>query len=130
MGTDGSFVACDDHVIFAGSGRVGQTLGRALDAEGLSYVTRDADAGSESASAVVVTMIDPAAASRIVREVHRRWPDMPIHARHLVELGATYCTPEAVEASLQLSAKALLDLGVRSDVIQRRIAEQRALELG
>ena len=162
---ENAFRDCEGHVIVAGFGRVGQTLSRALDAEGLDYVALDADAaliaklrdrrqpvfygdasrveilakaGIDHAAAVVVTMDDPAAASRIVAEIHRRWPMVPIHARardpeharRLRELGATYCTPETVEASLQLASNVLLHIGVDSEVVQRRMAEQRLVETG
>lgn len=165
QGSDESFRDCEGHIVIAGFGRVGQTLSRALDAEGLDYVALDADseliaklrdrqqpvfygdasrveilakAGIEQAAAVVVTMNDPAAASRIVAEIHRRWPMVPIHARardpeharRLRELGATYCTPETVEASLQLASNVLLHIGVGSDVVQRRMTEQRLVETG
>lgn len=160
-----SFADYEGHVIIAGFGRVGQVLARSLNAEGLAFVALDADAamtaslrdrnipvfygdasrseilakaGIDHASAVVVTMDDPAAASRIVREIHQRWPMVPIHARardpeharRLLELGASYCTPETVEASLQLAANVLLDAGIDAEVIQRRISEQRAYETG
>ncbi|HMO68980.1 MAG TPA: NAD-binding protein, partial [Novosphingobium sp.] len=95
-----------------------------------------ARAGIDRASAVVVTMDDAQAASHIVREIRQRWPLVPIHARArdaghartLRELGATHCTPEAVEASLQLAAKVLLEIGVPGEVVQRRIEEQRTVE--
>lgn len=160
-----SFVDCEGHIVIAGFGRVGQTLARTFDAEGLSFVALDADAGLmaglrdrnlpvfygdasrgeilakagiEHATAVVVTMNDPEAASRIVGEIHQRWPTVPIHARardtaharQLLELGATFCTPETVEASLQLAANVLLDVGIDEDITQRRIATQRAFETG
>lgn len=163
--SDDSFRDCEGHVIIAGFGRVGQTLSRSLEAEGLDYVALDADAaliaklrdkrqpafygdasrieilakaGIERAVAVVVTMNDAAAASRIVTEIHRRWPMIPIHARardpeharRLRELGATFCTPETVEASLQLASNVLLDIGVDAEVVQRRMAEQRLVETG
>lgn len=162
---DDSFRDYEGHVIIAGYGRVGQTLSRTLDAEGIDYVALDADAaliaklrdkrqlvfygdasrveilvkaGIDHAAAVVVTMNDPAAASRIVAEIHRRWPLVPIHARardseharRLRELGATYCTPETVEASLQLASNVLLHIGVDSEVVRRRVVEQRLVELG
>lgn len=163
--SDESFADCEGHVIIAGFGRVGQTLARALDAEGLAFVALDADAamtaglkdrhlpvfygdasrseilakaGIDHAAAVVVTMNDPEAASRIVREIHQRWPSIPIHARardpeharRLLELGASFCTPETVEASLQLAANVLVGAGVDAEVTRRRIAEQRAYETG
>jgi len=162
---DDGFHDCEGHVIIAGFGRVGQTLSRWLDAEGVEYVGLDADAalvgqlrdrklpifygdaarveilgraGIDRAAAVVVTMDEPAAASRIVTEIHRRWPMIPIHARardpdharRLKELGATFCTPEAVEASLQLSSNVLLELGVDAEIVQRRLTEQRLVENG
>lgn len=162
---DDSFLDCEGHVIIAGFGRVGQTLARALDAEGLAYVALDADAGLiaklrerqqpvfygdasradimdkagiDRAAAVVVTMNDPAAASRIVGEIHRRWPAVPIHARardreharRLRELGAANCTPETVEASLQLAGNVLLQIGMDLEVVHRRVEEQRLLETG
>ncbi|MBU3992625.1 MAG: monovalent cation:proton antiporter-2 (CPA2) family protein [Alphaproteobacteria bacterium] len=161
--SDDSFRDCEGHVVIAGFGRVGQMLSRSLEAEGLDYVALDADAaliaklrdrqqgvfygdasrieilakaGIEHAVAVVVTMNDAAAASRIVTEIHRRWPMIPIHARardpeharRLRELGATFCTPETVEASLQLASNVLLDIGVNAEVVQRRMAEQRLIE--
>jgi len=163
--SDESFADCEGHVIIAGFGRVGQTLARALDAEGLAFVALDADAamtaglkdrhlpvfygdasrseilakaGIDHAAAVVVTMNDPAAASQIVHEIHQRWPLIPIHARardpeharRLLELGASLCTPETVEASLQLAANVLVGAGVDAEVTRRRIAEQRADETG
>jgi CPA2 family monovalent cation:H+ antiporter-2 len=163
--SDESFADCEGHIIIAGFGRVGQTLARALDAEGLAFVALDADAamtaglkdrhlpvfygdasrseilakaGIGHAAAVVVTMNDPEAASRIVHEIHQRWPLMPIHARardpeharRLLELGASFCTPETVEASLQLAANVLVGAGVDAEVTRRRITEQRAYETG
>jgi CPA2 family monovalent cation:H+ antiporter-2 len=136
-----------------------------LDAEGIDYVALDADAaltgsfrkrgrqvfygdssrveilvkaGIDRAAAVAVTMNDPAAVSRIVSEIHSRWPSIPIHARakdsehakHLMNLGATYCTPETVEASLQLAGNVLLNIGVDAETIQRRVSEQRLAEIG
>ncbi|MFN4222070.1 MULTISPECIES: monovalent cation:proton antiporter-2 (CPA2) family protein [Novosphingobium] len=94
-----------------------------------------ARAGIARASAVAVTMNDPAAVTRIVREIHHRWPGIPIHARArdeehaalLRELGASYSTPEAVEASLQLAARMLEDSGFTGETISRFLAEQRTM---
>lgn len=162
---DQDFHSSADHIIIAGYGRVGQMLSRILDAEGIDYVALDADAaltgsfrkggrqvfygdssrveilvkaGIDRAAAVAVTMNDPAAVSRIVSEIHSRWPSIPIHARakdsehakHLMNLGATYCTPETVEASLQLAGNVLLNIGVDAETIQRRVSEQRLAEIG
>ncbi|MFN3618741.1 cation:proton antiporter [Sphingorhabdus sp.] len=163
--TDDHFHQSSDHIVIAGYGRVGQMLSRILDAEGVDYVALDADAalittfrkmgrqvfygdasrveilvkaGIDHAAAVAVTMNDPAAVSRIVSEIHSRWPTIPIHARardsehahRLKELGATYCTPETVEASLQLAGRVLLNIGVNTEIVERRITEQRLAEIG
>jgi CPA2 family monovalent cation:H+ antiporter-2 len=71
-----------------------------------------------------------------MREIHRRWPEVPIHARardseharSLRELGAAYSTPEAIEASLQLAANVLADAGVNAETAERSIAELRLQE--
>lgn len=154
----------EGHVIIAGFGRVGHTLARLLDTERIEYLALDADAalvsavraqglpvyfgdasradllakaGIEHCSAVVVTMDDPEAASRIVEQIHSRWPTISIHARArdiahariLSGLGASFCTPEALEASLQLAGEVLLDIGVGDEVVRRRIGEQREFEM-
>lgn len=125
--SDDSFRDCAGHVIIAGFGRVGQTLSRSLEAEGLDYVALDADAAR---IAKLRDKRQPAFygdASRIEILAKARDPE---HARRLRELGATFCTPETVEASLQLASNVLLDIGVDAEVVQRRMAEQRLVETG
>ncbi|CAH0498728.1 cation:proton antiporter [Novosphingobium sp. CECT 9465] len=154
-----------DHVIIAGYGRVGQTLAKVLESAGLSFLALDTDAGLigrekdkrghiffgdalrmeilvkagiERAAVVAVTMNDARAVTKIVREIHRRWPEVLIHARardseharSLRELGAVYSTPEAIEASLQLAANVLVDAGVNAETTERKIADQRLQENG
>ena len=83
-------------------------------------------------------MNDAVAASGIVSEIHRRWPMVPIHARardaeharRLKALGATFCTPETIDASLQLASNVLLEIGVEPDAVMRRIVKQRLVETG
>ena len=163
-GGDDHFHQIAGHIIVAGYGRVGQMLARILEAEGIEYVALDADAalitsfrkkgrpvfygdssrveilvkaGIDQAAAIAVTMNDAAAVSRIVSEIHNRWPSIPIHARaqdseharRLKELGATYCMPETVEASLQLAGNLLLNIGVDTEIVERRISEQRLSEI-
>lgn len=157
------YSGCSGHVIIAGFGRVGQTVSRVLANAGIDFVALDADAaliarekderghiffgdasrveilakaGIDRAAAVAVTMNDPAAVSKIVREIHRRWPEIPVHARardkehsnKLRELGAAYSTPEATEASLQLAAQLLGGVGVESQDAMRHISDQRMRE--
>ncbi len=98
----------EGHAVIAGFGRVGQSLGGMLDAEGLPYIALDmnpaavaghrrqgrpvffGDAGRpdmlrrlglDRARLLVVTLDDPAAAEKVVRAVRRAWPELPIHAR-------------------------------------------------
>jgi len=99
-----------DHVVIGGFGRVGQTVARILDAEGIPYVALDlspsliarkrkegqpvffGDAGrheilervaADRARAFVVTTDKREATERMVRAILERWPDTPIHARAL-----------------------------------------------
>lgn len=153
----------EGHVVLAGFGRVGRTLADTLHAEAIPYVALDADpvcvaaarrqglpvffgdasrlemlkrAGLDACQAVVITMNAPEAAERIIREIRRRWPLVPIYARasdsaHAARLhaaGATVAMPETVEASLQLAGRVLDGLGIGEDVVRRRLEAQRSLE--
>lgn len=96
------------HVIITGFGRVGRTLVRLLEAEGIPYVALDKHASVVSkhyqagmpvfygdasrtemlkrlnidqARALVVTMDNPSAAERVVGVVRSGWPLMPVFAR-------------------------------------------------
>ena len=91
---------------------------------------------ADRALAVVVTIDDAAGSERVVRSVRRNWASLPIyvrarehhHARKLMALGATDAVPEAVEASLQLSLRVLLGIGMPEEAslelieIERRAA--------
>ena len=153
----------EGHVVLAGFGRVGGTLARTLQAEAVPYVALDADpvcvanarakrlpvffgdagrlemlkrAGLDTCQAMVITMNAPEAAERIIREVRRRWPLVPVfarardaaHAARLRNAGATVALPETVEASLQLAGRVLDELGAGEEAVRRRIEEQRAIE--
>jgi CPA2 family monovalent cation:H+ antiporter-2 len=153
----------EGHVILAGFGRVGRTLANTLQAEAIPYLALDTDplsvsrarveklpvfygdasrldmlnrAHIENAAAIVVTMDDPRAAEKIVGEIHRTWPLIPIYARardgaHAVRLmgaGATMAVPETIEASLQLAGRVLASLGASEEVVRRRLEHQRALK--
>ncbi|WP_049767771.1 cation:proton antiporter [Parvibaculum lavamentivorans] len=157
------------HVIIAGYGRVGRIIGRLLREQQVPYVALDLNAalsraartrgelvyygdaartevlervGIERASAVVVTLDDSAAASRLVRALRTKWADVPIFARardreHMLDLeeaGASAVVHEALEASLQLSGHVLKAIGapndatttlidrVRGEVYERQVA--------
>ncbi len=98
----------DGHVIVVGYGRVGQMLGSILDAQELTHVALDIDAGlvarfrntgagvfygdasrpdmlrkfsAETAAALVVTMDNPAIAERVVAAARQHWPHLAIYAR-------------------------------------------------
>lgn len=153
----------DGHVILAGFGRVGRTLSNTLEAESVPWVALDVDPNSvaaaraeglpvyygnasrldmlnrahiERAQAVVVTMDDAAAAEKMVLEIRRAWPMIPVyvrardraHAGRLRAAGATLAVPETTEASLQLAGRVLAGLGASEEVIRRRLDHERALE--
>jgi voltage-gated potassium channel Kch len=54
----------------------------------------------------------------------------PEHAARLAKLGARGVIPEAVEASLQLGARLLEELGLPEEVVAERLASAREEELG
>jgi monovalent cation:proton antiporter-2 (CPA2) family protein len=102
-------------------------------------ILKKAQAGR--AGALVVTMDSPLAAARVVEVARQHWPDLKIyarardavHARRLLDHGATHVIPETVEASLQLSEMVLTGAGIpdgaaRHLVEVRRQAEQAALD--
>ena len=63
-------------------------------------------------------------------------PDVPIlarardadHARSLYTAGATYVIPDAIEAGLQMSARALEEMGYETDTVRTLIASERETE--
>lgn len=153
----------EGHVVLAGFGRVGRTLADTLEAEAIPYLALDMDplsvsrarsekrpvfygdasridmlnrARIEDAAAIVVTMDDAQAAEKIIGEIHRLWPGVPIYARardsahaaRLLSAGATMAMPETIEASLQLAGRLLASLGISEEVVQRRLEHQRLLE--
>jgi CPA2 family monovalent cation:H+ antiporter-2 len=155
--------AQEGHVVIAGFGRVGRMLASLLDAQGFNYVALDADAervrslrkagwrvhfgdanrkemlaavGCVRASAIAVTMDSAQAVERVVAEVHRSWPGVPIFARardgdqalRLLQIGARKVTPEAVEAALQLGEALLNQLGVPDEAARRIVNDARAAE--
>jgi len=148
------------HIIIAGFGRVGRGLARILDQQQQRYIAYDLDAEAvamararslpvyfgdasrleilerahfRSATSLVVTTDQHAAADRIVRSVRKAAPSLPIfarardpaHAQRLLADGATVVVPEALEASLQLAAHVLSGLGLPELDVTARIARER-----
>ncbi len=89
--------------------------------------------GAEQASAVILTMDDPVAIKRMVRQLRRAYPELPIIARArdasnaaaLYRAGASHAVPETLEASLQLSEAVLVDIGVPMGPVIASIHEKR-----
>lgn len=149
-------MARQEHVIVCGYGRSGQNLARLLDAERIPFVALDNDpdrvreasgagasvvygdagrretlaaAGLAKARAVVVTFADVPLAVRILHQVHRLRPDIPVVVRtlddteldRLLKAGATEVVPEVLEGSLMLASHSLLLLGVPLNRVLARI---------
>ena len=73
------------------------------------------------------------AAERAVRDIRRRWPDIPVYARardlgHAADLeaaGATRTIPELAESSLQMGAFVLGGLGVPPEAVNTLVDRLR-----
>lgn len=89
--------------------------------------------GCEHARLFVVTVDDPLSAEAIVSAIRRTGTDAPILARaadvenamRLRRAGASYVIPDAIEAGLQLAARALEEFGYASETVRDRIAVER-----
>ena len=85
-------------------------------------------------SAFILTMDNPVLIGRLAKALRRTFPDLPIvarardtaHAADLYRAGVTDAVPETLEASLQLSEAALVDLGVAMGPVIASIHEKRA----
>lgn len=149
-----------DHVVIAGYGRVGQTVANVLSAGGIPFVALDLDpdrvskcrrigvpvffgdasqievlkaAGADRARGAVITIDQPAAASRLVAALKEFAPDLEIfvrardlsHSRELEIAGATAVVPEAIEASLQLGGIVMNSMGATPDEVATIIEDLR-----
>src|SRR3954471_13880274 len=84
-------------------------------------------------SAFILTMDNPVLINRLARSLRRTFPGLPIvarardtaHAAELYRAGVTDAVPETLEASLQLSEAALVDLGVAMGPVIASIHEKR-----
>ncbi len=150
-----------NHVIIVGYGRIGQNLSSFLRQEGIEYVGLDLDpiivreayeagervyygdathismlraAGVKRAKAMIITSTDSHAASKIIKTVHIRNPDLPVIVRteddlHLEELeqaGAYKVVPEKLESSMMLATLLLEVLNVPTKEILYLIEKTRA----
>jgi CPA2 family monovalent cation:H+ antiporter-2 len=148
------------HVIVCGYGRIGQNIARLLDKEGFGHIALDLDpvrvrdaraagervfygdsthqemleaAGLSRARALLVSFDDVHAALKILQQVRRLRPDVPILVRtrddadleRLQRAGATEVVPETLEASLMLSSHLLLLLDVPVTRVLREVKEIR-----
>src|SRR4030095_8002877 len=85
-------------------------------------------------STFVLTMDNPVLIKRLTKQLRRMFPDLPIiarardtsHAAALYKAGVTDAVPETLEASLQLSEAALVDLGVAMGPVIASIHEKRS----
>ena len=84
-------------------------------------------------SAFILTMDNPVLVRRLARQLRTMFPELPIiarardtaHAADLYKAGVTDAVPETLEASLQLSEAALVDLGVAMGPVIASIHEKR-----
>jgi CPA2 family monovalent cation:H+ antiporter-2 len=84
-------------------------------------------------AAFILTMDNPVLVNRLAKQLRKVFPDLPIvarardaeHAAQLYKAGATDAVPETLEASLQLSEAALVDLGVAMGPVIASIHEKR-----
>jgi CPA2 family monovalent cation:H+ antiporter-2 len=84
-------------------------------------------------TAFILTMDNPVLVKRLTKQLRQAFPDLPIvarardtaHAAELYKAGATDAVPETLEASLQLSEAALVDLGVAMGPVIASIHEKR-----
>ena len=86
-----------------------------------------------SPAAFILTMDNPVLVKRLSRQLRSAFPELPIvarardaeHAAELYKAGVTDAVPETLEASLQLSEAALVDLGVAMGLVIASIHEKR-----
>ena len=85
-------------------------------------------------AAFILTMDNPVLVARLSKRLREAFPSLPIvarardtaHAAKLYKAGVTDAVPETLEASLQLSEAALVDLGVAMGPVIASIHEKRA----
>lgn len=93
-------------------------------------------AGLAHAGMVVVTIDNQFSAESMVKTARESRPDVPIlarardadHAHLLYKAGATFVIPDAIEAGLQMSARALEEMGYEGEAVRTLIALERETE--
>lgn len=93
-------------------------------------------AGVRSAMMVVITLDDAARAEAMVRRTRELKPSVLIlaraqdadHAEALYDAGANFVVPDAIEAALQMSERALHEFGYDTEVVRDMIASERGDE--
>jgi len=93
-------------------------------------------AGAHGATMFIVTVDEAGSAEAMVRAIRSLRPNAPIfarardgdHARRLMQAGASFVIPDAIEAGLQLAARALQDFGYEGETVRDRIAAERDSE--
>jgi K+:H+ antiporter len=158
-------IETEQHVIVLGYGRNGQRLARMLEAENVRYVALDLDpervreaalagdrvvfadcarreslvaAGISRAAAVVITFAGPAAAIRVLANIHALNPTVPVIVRareerdieKLTAAGASEVVPEAFESGLMLASHTLVWIGVPLARVMRRMRKVRDQHYG
>lgn len=148
------------HVIILGYGRIGQNIAQFLKAENIPYVALDLDpvsvndareagenvlygdsshrnileaAGLDRARVLVISFDDSRATRKILPQVKRLRPELPIlvrtrddtHLEEFQQLGAKEIIPETLEASLTLASHLLLLLGVPAHKISHHVQKVR-----
>lgn len=94
--------------------------------------------GGARARAFVVTTDRPDATEYMARAILAAWPNATIHARaldgdhakKLMEIGVKEVVPEALEGSLQLAGRILVNVGLPDDAVDARLAVARESEIG
>ncbi|MDE2090749.1 MAG: cation:proton antiporter [Gammaproteobacteria bacterium] len=150
----------ENHVLLVGYGRVGQNVARFLEPAGFSFVALDLDpvrvkhareagdpvyygdgtnpamlkaAGLERARIVVITYFSIPVALKILDNVKKMRPDIPVLVRtrddaeldKLMKAGATEVIPETMESSLMVASHLLHLLGMPMGEILRKVEEVR-----
>ncbi len=90
-------------------------------------------AGVRTATMVVITLDDRRQAEEMARAVRKLNTSVTIlaracdaeHAQSLYDAGAEFVVPDAIEAALQMSARALQEFGYDGDVVRNKIASER-----
>ncbi len=131
----------EDHIVLAGFGRVGQTIGRIIEAQKVPYIALDLDArrlgacrahglpvfyGDASrkdvleqaraghAACVVVTMDDPARAARTVATMRQSWPGVPVLVRARDRKHATELEQAGATGTVPETVEASLQLAAQT----------------